>query len=478
MLRFGSKSKISLPKRGFEAGSKTFLGLLILLTAFQIPAGTENIGNTGAESEPEAKSPPVLTETKLMNELLESAFDAYVDEDYERSIANFEKVLKMNPRDKAAQKGLKQSRKMRTRKMESSSRDKQEKLGLARSLIKKEKWLDAMDYLSSVLSQNPDYREALDVQDRLAAKYREKMQDAKAPPGNDLVYQGMIHYLQKHYDQAILVWKEAAKARTDDFKTTIYIERTEQVMKESEKREIMVMGRQRAKAYFASGRCEEAAKLWQKILDFSPEDREAREGLAKSNAEFYSKNREALIGDHYDKGLESFNHGQFAESLKEWKTILGIDSHNEVAKSYIEKIRAKGLKVEGENETKPPGRTDALPLSTSAVSVPPPPADDRLPKEDYNTGALLRKVGNYTSAIEYFQKILERNPEDAKASELLEEVAEEQKDKAQKRYTQGSVKYSEGNVDEAMREWHEALKIDPNHAPTLKALNKLSGGKK
>ena len=76
------------------------------------------------------------------------------------------------------------------------------------------------------------------------------------------------------------------------------------------------------------------------------------------------------------------------------------------------------------------------------------------------------------------QNILERNPEDAKASELLEAIEEEQKDKAQKRYTQGSVKYAEGNVDEALKEWHEALKIDPNHAPTLKALNKLSGGKK
>ena len=468
-----------MPSRASSA--KAVFSLLGLFTSAALLSRTEFNALAYAESQAPARAGSApMTETKLINELLESAFDAYVDEDYARSIANFEKVLSMNPADKAAQKGLKQSQRMQKRKMDLSSRDKEEKLSLARRLIKNEKWLDAMDDLSSIQKQDPNDPDVQEIQTRLAATFRAKMADTKAAPANDLVFQGMLYYLQKKYPDAIVIWKEAVKIRPEDFKVVIYIERTEQVLEQNEKYETMVLGRQRAKAFFIAGRYGEAARLWKKILDLDPEDKEAQEGLAKANSEFYAKNKQSLIGEHYDKGHELFDKGQYGESLKEWKLILEIDPANEVAKNYVERIRTKGVTKEMETLKISSATTVPRVIASSGPTIPRillstavAPSD-----ENYETGITLFRQARYPEALEYFEKALRLRPEDAKASEWLEKIRAEQKEKAQKHYTQGSVRYAEGKVDEAMEEWREALKIDPRHTPTLKALNKLSSGEK
>ncbi len=348
--------------------------------------------------------PGLADDVKRISSLLESAFDAYVDEDYERSIMNFQRVLQLNPKEKSAQRGLKQSQKMLQAKQEVVLQSERERIQQARKIIKREKWLDAMDIINSVLSASPNNREAVEIQNMLAADFRERMSDPNASPGNDLVYQGMIHYLNKRHEEAIKVWKQAAAVRPEEFKIVIYVERAEQALKEKDRYEVLVVGRSRAKAYFSSGNFEEAMKIWKKILEYTPDDAEARESLAKARTESLKNSRSSVIGDHYDKGLEFFNGGKFDESLSEWKSILEIDPENEVARDYVERIREKSAMT---------------PSVTPTIDKP----------------------------------------------------------KAQQYYMQGAIKYADGNVEGAMKDWQQALRFDPNHAATLKVLKKISGGK-
>lgn len=403
----------------------------------------------------------MATDIKLMNELLEAAFDAYVDEDYEGSILNFQRVIQMNPSDKTAQRGLKQSMKMLKLKRKDEEQDERHRTRLIRKLMKKEKWLDAMDHTSTILANAPNNREVLEIQNQMAATFRERMSDAKARPGNDMIYQGMIHYLNRRYDDAVKAWREAASLQPENFKTVISIGRAEQVMKKGEKHEVLVLGRQRAKAFFASGNYEEAAKLWEKILEYDPGDKEARENLPKAREGAMKANRESLIGEHYDKGLELFNKGRYAESLAEWQSILQISPENEVARDYIERIRAKGVNAE-------------IKVPLGPVKQP----GSKIAGTDYAAGERMFNEQNFVGAIATFRNILKANPGDPKAGEWLNRATDAQAQAAQKHYTQGSLKYAEGRVDEAMKEWQEVLRIDPNHGPTLKVLSKISGGKK
>src|SRR5262245_440657 len=52
-----------------------------------------------------------LQDTQLVNQLLDSAFNAYVEKDYQSAMVNFQKALEISPKDEAALKGLQQCRK-------------------------------------------------------------------------------------------------------------------------------------------------------------------------------------------------------------------------------------------------------------------------------------------------------------------------------------------------------------------------------
>lgn len=409
---------------------KSFLAAAVLLFA----AGT-------ALPEKLADSPSDTSDLKVMSELLESAFDAYVDEDYDRAILHFQRVLQMNPNDKTAKKGLKQSQKMLEAKRQSVQSNEQDKIRLARKYLKKDKWLDAIDQTAAVLLLNPNSRDALEIQNEISGFCRERMSDQKAPIGSDLIYQAVIHYLNKRYDEAIKLWREVATLRPDDFKILVYIERAEQTVQKSEKYDVMVLGRSRAKAFFASGNYDASGKIWDKILKYDPGDAEAKSWLEKIRKESLKFNRENTIGEYYDKGLELFNKGDYAESLKMWNVILEIDPVNEVAKGYADRLRGKlGSPAAA-----------AAPAKAPSVEKPNEPA---LPGK---SGAISRPPGADAPAA----------PDEANL-----------KEEAQKHYMQGSLNYAEGRLDDAMKEWREAIRIYPAHAPTLKMLKKISGGQK
>src|SRR5258708_37919092 len=59
-------------------------------------------------SRPNALKPD---EQKMVNQLLDTAFNAYVDQDYAKALANFQKVLQIDPDDKTAKTGMKRCRK-------------------------------------------------------------------------------------------------------------------------------------------------------------------------------------------------------------------------------------------------------------------------------------------------------------------------------------------------------------------------------
>ena len=171
----------------------------------------------GGLSAQAADFPPETSDLKIMNELLESAFDAYVDENYDQAVLNFQHVLQMNPSDKTAQQGMKQSRKMLETKRKAIQSNEKDKLRLAQKFMKLEKWLDAIDQIAAVLLLNPNNHDALEIQNKISTLCREKMSDPKAPPGNDMIYQAILHYLNKRYDEAIKLLREAAAPHPNDF---------------------------------------------------------------------------------------------------------------------------------------------------------------------------------------------------------------------------------------------------------------------
>jgi len=81
----------------------------------------------------------------------------------------------------------------------------------------------------------------------------------------------------------------------------------------------------------------------------------------------------------------------------------------------------------------------------------------------------------YEKAIAELEKILELDPNHLESIRLIKQAKEKiekgkSKEEIEKRYTRGLKAYSEGRLQEAVKEWKEALKLDPANEKIRKAL--------
>ncbi len=83
--------------------------------------------------------------------------------------------------------------------------------------------------------------------------------------------------------------------------------------------------------------------------------------------------------------------------------------------------------------------------------------------------------GEYEKAIAEFEKILELDPNHFESKRLIKQAKEKMeerrsKEEIERRYTRGLKAYSEGRLQEADKEWKEALRLDPENEKIQKAL--------
>lgn len=462
-------------------------------------------------------------EQKKISEFLDNAFNAYVDEDYEKAMINFQRALQIDPKDKTALRGLKQSTQQLKKLRNYNSKEEDKNLKKAKKLIHREEWIDGIEQLHDILARIPSHLEALKLQGEIGNLLKKRMLLNPIGSEEHLIFQGLIHYLNKEFDQAVKAWNDALRMAPENVKIMIYIERGEKSFRESRRYEVVILGRERARAAFNTGDYQESLNRWKEILEFDPKDQEAEEGLAKVQELLNKKNMESLIGEHYDKGLSLFLNGQYKESLDKWEAILSIDPKNEVALDYVKKIVAKGYKRSPQSSASsglsgsstqnavisvPPAPPKPAPVEATKPELKPktggktqpasptvsptpksilkdesaahPEAESQMqskstPSVNYDKGISLYNEQEYVEAIKFFEGQIQKMPSDLQAKEWLDKIQKGQKEKADDHYNKGLVAYSQGDGKEALKEWKLALKIFPDHSASLRALSKVEG---
>ncbi|MBA7511870.1 hypothetical protein ES705_03867 [subsurface metagenome] len=93
----------------------------------------------------------------------------------------------------------------------------------------------------------------------------------------------------------------------------------------------------------------------------------------------------------------------------------------------------------------------------------------------WGKGFSYYQKGEYEKAITELEKILELDPSHLESRRLIKQAKEKiekrrSKEEIEKRYTRGLKAYSEGRLKEAIKEWKEASKLDPENEKIRKAL--------
>ncbi len=428
---------------------------------------------------------PSAEEQKSIQQNLNEAFNAYVSQDFEKALQYFQKVLQLDPYDAAATKGVKLCRKKLQRSVMERMNEEEQKLKLTKKLVREEKWLDAIDNLKDIADHRYQQTEALKLLGEVEVIIRKKVSQSVVGSGDYLAYQGILFYMNRRYDDALRVWKEAEQISSENFKVSIYIQRVEQFHKEDAQTESDAQ-RKQAKTAFESGNYEESLMLWRKILERYPNDEQASLEVSKLGTLIGKKNNQSIIGEIYDRGWGFFQEEKYTESLNEWNQIVEIDPHNEVALDYIAKIEKMGITI-GKSSLLQPIAKPSVPQNLVAVaSATPAPSALResalpdskivVPAVKYDAGIKYYNEGNYQKAVEFFNQAFRVNSDDKKAKEWLDKVVGEQSEKADMHYQQGLMSYSLGNVEDAIKAWGKALDVYPNHISTKRAMMKVKAG--
>jgi len=146
-------------------------------------------------------------------------------------------------------------------------------------------------------------------------------------------------------------WREVLKLDPASIRAKEYIERIEGKLSKIEKEKYLERVKEKRKTEIAKllGRGDrfyeeekylKAIEEWEKILKINPKHNLARENIDRTKDKI-----ERLIEVHISRGKEFFNKKDSASAIKEFKVVLNFDPENREAKEYIEKTKEQAAEV-------------------------------------------------------------------------------------------------------------------------------------
>jgi tetratricopeptide (TPR) repeat protein len=150
--------------------------------------------------------------------------------------------------------------------------------------------------------------------------------------------------------------------------------------------------------------------------------------------------------DHFERGNQFFDNGDFKGAISEWRTTLQLAPHFENARYNL------GLAYAQDGQTELAIQEFDAVIDHDAFDV-----DAR-----YELANLFLKADRLLDAVEEINGILKIAPSEAKAQQLLGELNEKQHSEAVEFFERGIRFYDQKNSDRAIEEWEQALELDPD----------------
>ncbi|MEW6517554.1 MAG: PorV/PorQ family protein [candidate division FCPU426 bacterium] len=211
--------------------------------------------------------------------------------------------------------------------------------------------------------------------------------------------------------------------------------------------------RRQAQASAAKRDFSEAAKGWEKILDWDPNDAEAREQLAVAQREIIRQQNAQDIQD----AQEQMRKQEYIDVLVSCQQVLERDPENEIAKALYDQAEKKA------------SRLGSYSLNTNFKQL------ENI-REEYQLGLKAYTQRRFSEAITHWEKVIETTPLQKQVYRYLQSArqrvlaAQEKKTaptapaeptKQQKLYKEAVEQSRNGNLKAAVRTWEKLVKENP-----------------
>ncbi|MCD4813995.1 PorV/PorQ family protein [bacterium] len=229
------------------------------------------------------------------------------------------------------------------------------------------------------------------------------------------------------------------------------------------KEKIIQEYRREAENLAAKQQFDEAAKLWEKVLDWDPEDAEAKQQLAHAHKE--------VIRLENARDLKSANtfmrKKHYIDVMVECQRVLERDPKNQIAKALYAQAEKKARKL------------GTFSLTTNVKML------EKI-RQEYRLGLTAYTRRDYKKAVQHWETVIKTTPLQKQVYRYLQaarsRIMQAQKpkirtvvkteSKQQKMYKEAVSLSRSGKLKEAVRSWENLVKENPTDKDAAKNLNK------
>ncbi|MBN2414037.1 tetratricopeptide repeat protein [candidate division KSB1 bacterium] len=385
-------------------------------------------------------------------------------------------VLKIDPGNKKAQKSL-----TRISPKVNIHTERLYKLGV--TTYENDDLSHAKEIFESILLVRPDHTRS--------KQYLEKINSLLFEKAENHFFTGLGYYSQRQFDQAEKEFNLALELVPNYSDAKDYLERIAGERKNNINRIVLLT--KEAQNYENRQLWYNAKERYQQILEIDPNNSMAQEKIQKLDVEIGK-----IVNTEIVKGENLYRNQQYPAAQQIFQNILRIQPDNANARRYIylinEKTSGKSLKYYEQAQTLfqqenwnaslmaidsalqvNPNYTEAVQLKNKILNM--------LDVEQMLANAISEfRKQNYIAAMEHFNQILVKDPQNIQALTYLEQCQLRLNQQVDEYFNKGIELYSKENYQLAIRYWQKALEINPSHKGSIeytkRALDRLKALKR
>lgn len=292
---------------------------------------------------------------------------------------------------------------------------------------------------------------------------------------------GLGYYSQGNYQKAQLAFEETLRLEPQHAEAQRYLEKTQSDL-ELQKGQINNMIA-RAQSFERRQQYINAYKLYREALNLDPSN-----DIARRQIRTLQTNIDNFIAQKMQAGAVAFQRGDLERAEREFQGVLAMDAGHREALSYrsriqeqlrsnIDELMRSGtrwleardwekaadafervLAMEPTNKLASSKRNEAL----SVLGL----------KGQFERGEEHFRRGEFVLAMEMFDKVLTRDPENSRARKYLDDAQRQLNLRVDQYFNNGLSFYANEDYDKAIVEWRQALALNPKHAQSQEFIEK------
>lgn len=314
-----------------------------------------------------------------------------------------------------------------------------------------------------------------------ALTYLAKIDSIHSHTSNEYYLRGLGYYNQKNLKRGREEFEKALIINSSHAEAQRFIEKIDNEIEEN--RETIKKLLRDAYYYNNNNQYIKAHNCYRKILEIDNSHDFAREKM-----DYLSNYIAAVITSKYQKAKRAYDRNDYNNAIALFSEILAINPDHEPSKNLLQKSREKLNSLINQHYQRAfafsqqkewdraleecnitlalaPKNSEAIELQRSVL------ANIRVENLEKRAMEYFQK-NDFLNARATFQQVVDREPENINARELLKRCNDELNSKIEELFNIGMISYAEGEYDSAIATWTSILNIDPDHKSAREYIQK------